>query len=98
MKSAKADAPKAQIVIQKSSRKHKKYQATDGRKTVHFGDSRHQDFTQHKDEQRKKNYLSRHGNEDHSVSNALSPAFLAGHVSWSEKRCSRKRSETKQEI
>ena len=73
------------IVIQESNRKHKKYQATDGRKTVHFGDSRYQDFTQHHDEQRKKNYLSRHGKEDHSVSNALSPAFLARHVLWSEK-------------
>ena len=73
------------IVIQESKRKHKKYQATDGQKTVHFGDSRYQDFTQHKDEQRKKNYISRHSNEDHSVSNALSPAFLARHVLWSEK-------------
>ena len=73
------------IVIQKSNNKHKKYQATDGQKTVHFGDSRYQDFTQHKDEQRKKNYISRHSNEDHSVSNALSPAFLARHVLWSEK-------------
>ena len=73
------------IVIQKSNNKHKKLSATDGRKTVHFGDSRYQDFTQHKDEQRKKNYLSRHGKEDHSVSNALSPAFLARHVLWSEK-------------
>ena len=73
------------IVIQKSNNKHKKYQATDGRKTVHFGDSRYQDFTQTHDEQRKKNYISRHSNEDHSVSNALSPAFLARHVLWSEK-------------
>ena len=73
------------IVIQKSNNKHKKFSATDGRKTVHFGDSRYQDFTQHKDEQRKKNYISRHSNEDHSVSNALSPAFLARHVLWSEK-------------
>ena len=73
------------IVIQKSNNKHKKFSATDGLKTVHFGDSRYQDFTQHHDEQRKKNYLSRHGKEDHSVSNALSPAFLARHVLWSEK-------------
>ena len=73
------------IVIEKSNRKHKKYQASNGLETVHFGDSRYQDFTQHHDEQRKKNYISRHSNEDHSVSNALSPAFLARHVLWSEK-------------
>ena len=48
---------KMKIVIQESKRKHKKYQATDGRKPVDVGDSRYQDFTQHKDEQRKKNYV-----------------------------------------
>ena len=42
------------IVIQESTRKGKKFQATNGQKTVHFGDSNYQDFTQHKDEQRKK--------------------------------------------
>ena len=73
------------IVIQESTRKGKKFQATNGQKTVHFGDSNYQDFTQHKDEKRKKNYLSRHGKEDHTISNALSPAFLARHVLWSEK-------------
>ena len=73
------------IVIEESTRKGKKFQATNGQKTVHFGDSNYQDFTQHKDEQRKKNYLSRHGKEDHTISNALSPAFLARHVLWSEK-------------
>ena len=73
------------IVIQESNRKHKKYQATDGRTTVHFCDNRFEDFTHHHNEQRKKNYISRHGKEDHSVSNALSPAFLARHVLWSEK-------------
>ena len=76
---------KMKIVIQESTRPQKKYMASNGQKTVHFGDSNYQDFTQHKDEQRKKNYLSRHGKEDHTISNALSPAFLARHVLWSEK-------------
>jgi hypothetical protein len=73
------------ITIQKSNRKGKKFQATDGRKTVHFGDSSYQDFTQHHDEKRKKSYIARHSDEDHSISNALSPAFLSRHVLWSEK-------------
>ena len=73
------------ITIQKSNRKGKKFQATDGSKTVHFGDSNYQDFTQHHDEQRKKSYIARHSKENHSISNALSPAFLSRHVLWSEK-------------
>ena len=54
-------------------------------KIIQYGYRGMQDFTQHKDEKRKKNYLSRHGKEDHTISNALSPAFLARHVLWSEK-------------
>ena len=73
------------IVIQESTRKGKKYMASNGQKTVHFGDSNYQDFTTHRNEQRKRNYLSRHGKEDHTIKNALSPAFLSRHVLWSEK-------------
>lgn len=29
-------------------------------RTVHFGDNRYQDFTQHKDKKRKQNYINRH--------------------------------------
>ena len=74
-----------EVAIQKSSKPGKHYQATDGKRTTYFGDSSYSDFTKHKDEQRKKNYISRHSNEDQSVSNALSPAFLARHGLWSEK-------------
>jgi hypothetical protein len=73
------------IFIEESTRKNKKYKATDGRKTVHFGDSRYSDFTQNHSDERKKAYIARHSKEDHTISNALSPAFLARHVLWSEK-------------
>ena len=47
----------------KSTAKNKKmsvYVMKDGVKTlIHFGDSRYEDFTQHKDEKRRKAYLSR---------------------------------------
>tara|TARA_R110000787_G_scaffold36_1_gene124 strand:- start:2008 stop:2268 length:261 start_codon:yes stop_codon:yes gene_type:complete len=46
-----------------SSAKNKKfsvYVMKDGKKKlIHFGDSRYQDFTQHKDEKRRKSYLAR---------------------------------------
>ena len=46
----------ANIVIQPSNKKGKKYDAViDGKKTVSFGASGYSDFTKHKDEDRKKN-------------------------------------------
>ena len=49
------------IVIQPSNKKGKKYDAViDGKKTVSFGASGYSDFTKHKDEDRKNNYIARH--------------------------------------
>ena len=49
----------------KSTKKGKKmmvYVMKDGKKRlIHFGDSNMQDFTQHKDEARRKSYLARSG-------------------------------------
>ena len=49
----------------KSSAAHKKmmvYVMKDGKKRlIHFGDANMQDFTQHKDEARRKSYLARSG-------------------------------------
>ena len=49
------------IEISKSNKKDKKLMAViDGKKTIHFGDEGYSDFTKHKDEARKDNYISRH--------------------------------------
>ena len=73
------------IVIQKSSRTGKKWQASDGKRTVHFGASGYQDFTQHGDETRRKSYIQRHSNEDWSKSNMMSPAFMSRCILWEKK-------------
>ena len=73
------------IVIQKSSRTGKKWQASDGKRTVHFGASGYQDFTQHGDETRRKSYIQRHSNEDWSKSNMMSPAFMSRWILWEKK-------------
>ena len=49
-----------QIILQKSSNKDKKYDAIVEGKKVSFGATGYSDFTQHKDEERKKNYIARH--------------------------------------
>ena len=49
------------IYITKSNRKDKKYMAIiDNKKTIHFGATSYEDFTTHKDEKRKQNYMTRH--------------------------------------
>ena len=50
------------IEVTKSNAKGKKYTATlPSGKKVHFGAKGYQDYTQHGDEARRKNYLARHG-------------------------------------
>jgi hypothetical protein len=62
------------VTITRSKAKGKKYAAIfegKGRtKTINFGAQGYQDFTQHHDEDRKKNYLSRHRNDPHSAMTA----------------------------
>ena len=49
------------IILTKSNKAGKKYDAvTENEKTVSFGASGYSDFTKHKDEGRKKNYIARH--------------------------------------
>jgi len=44
------------VIITPSNKTNKKYTAvTDNKKTIHFGDSRYEDFTKHKDPERTKN-------------------------------------------
>ena len=49
-------------VLQKSSRVDKKFMVkTPQGKIIHFGANNYSDFTLHKDEKRKENYIKRHG-------------------------------------
>ena len=59
------------LFITKSKRKNKKYDLLDENKNyiLSFGDARFQDYTMHKDLDRKERYLSRHGKEDHTTNN-----------------------------
>ena len=72
------------LYITKSKRKNKKYDLLDSDKKyiLSFGDSRFQDYTMHKNDDRKNNYLSRHGKGDHSSKNIKSAAFMSAHLLW----------------
>ena len=71
------------IVIQKSSNPKKKYMAIfNGTKTISFGATGYEDYTIHKDDKRKENYIKRHGKEDWSRSNVESAAWLSRWILW----------------
>ena len=72
------------VVISPSKHKNKKYDATfsDG-SVVSFGAAGYSDFTQHKDEARKQNYIKRHqANEDWT--NVKTPGFLSRFILWNK--------------
>ena len=66
------------------SKNNKKYDLLDSYKNylLSFGDNRYSDYTMHKDDDRKNNYWSRHGKEDHSAKNIKSAAFMSAHLLW----------------
>ena len=74
------------VDIKRSNRPNKKYMAifydTNKKKvkTVHFGAVGYEDFTTHKDEFRKRKYISRHSNENWN--NPMTAGSLAKHVLW----------------
>lgn len=73
--------------LKKSSKKNKKFVVVYNNKLIHFGDSRYEDFTQHRDKKRQKNYLTRakgiknkHGELTHKDKN--SPNFWSINLLW----------------
>jgi hypothetical protein len=77
------------IKITKSNNPDKKMMAifedcnTERRKTVHFGAKGMSDFTIHKDEERKKRYLSRH-KANENWNNPISAGSLSRFVLWNK--------------
>ena len=76
------------VIIKKSNNTNKKIMAiientnNNNKKTLHFGDSRYSDYTQHKDTERKKAYLSRHKTDNFNNPNFAS--FYATNLLWNK--------------
>lgn len=74
-------------VITKSDRKGKRYTATltnaDRRRTVHFGSDSHENFTIHKDVDRRARYLARH-RANENWRNPDKSAFWARWLLWNK--------------
>ena len=72
------------VIIKPSTRKFKKYMIfKPDSKWSHFGDNRYEDFTQHRDKDRKENYLARASNIKGNWKNdKYSPNNLSIHILW----------------
>ena len=72
--------------LAKSTRSDKKFMVKNSNgKTVHFGASGYEDFTIHKDEQRKQRYISRHqSNENWDISGVDTAGFWSRWLLWNK--------------
>ena len=71
------------VVIKKSDQPNKKIMAVIDKKTIHFGDKMYEDYTMHKNEARKKLYLSRHKHDN--FNNVNYPSFYSTNLLWNKK-------------
>lgn len=77
------------MVIQEGTAKNKKLKAIfydeKGKKikTTQFGDNRYEDYTQHKDKQRRSKYLSRH-KKDLDRGDYKSAGYLSYYILWGD--------------
>jgi hypothetical protein len=77
------------MVIEKGTGKNKKLKAIfyddQGKKikTTQFGDSRYEDYTQHKDKKRRSKYRARH-KKDLDKGNYMTAGFLSYYILWGE--------------
>ena len=72
------------IILQKSSNPKKKFDALVNDKKVSFGSSSYQDYTQHKDEQRKKNYIARHGSGNENWNDLTTAGAWSKGILWNK--------------
>jgi len=78
-----------EATLKDSTRKNKKYMImlTDGisKKTIHFGQKNASDYTKHKDDKRKANYITRHKSNENWTKNGIDSAgFWSRHLTWNK--------------
>ena len=77
------------MIIEKGTAKNKKWKAIfyddEGKKirTSQFGDSRYQDYTQHKDKERRSKYRERH-KKDLASGDYTKPGYLSFYILWGD--------------
>ena len=74
------------LILSKSPQKNKKWRIVfPDLKAVHFGHSAYEDYTMHKDETRKKSYVSRHkSSENWNKAGIRTAGFWSKHLLWNK--------------
>lgn len=70
-----------EVIIQKSTNKNKKFMVEIHGRTIQFGAANYEDFTTHKDEERKQRYIKRHEKRE-DWSNPLTAGFWSRWLLW----------------
>ena len=52
-------------------------------KVIYFGDNRYEDYTQHRDKERRRLYLERHKGKEH-WNDPLTPGFWSARLLWGD--------------
>ena len=74
-----------EIVISKSTNKNKKFDAIVDGKKISFGAVGYQDYTIHKDPERKERYIARHvKREDWNKSGVKTAGYWSKHLLWNK--------------
>ena len=73
-----------EVILKKSTNDDKKYDAYVEGKKVSFGDRNYSDFTQHKDEERKRNYISRHGSGNQNWNDLTTAGAWSRWLLWNK--------------
>ncbi len=71
------------IYLYTSSKPDKRYMVQINDKLIHFGSSQHSNFSIHRDEKRKQNYISRHKSNE-NWADIFSAGFWAKHLLWNK--------------
>ena len=75
-----------EIVLRKSNKPEKKWMVDIDKKRVHFGSSKHEDYTMHGDKDRKWRYLVRHRKrEDWGKTGIKTSGFWSRWLLWNKK-------------
>jgi hypothetical protein len=70
------------VIIKRSDKPGKKFDAVvNDKKVIRFGEAGASDFTQHKNEDRKNNYIQRH-RKNEQWNNPLTAAFYSRWINW----------------
>jgi hypothetical protein len=77
----------SEYILTESKNKSKKWSLSDGNKRINFGAKGYEDYTIHKDPERKQRYIDRHKLKEeslwtHTKDHLMTPSYLSRYILW----------------